>query len=116
MKNILLCLLSLFFFIGCVPTSTLYYYGNSSRSYYKAVKNQDEKSIAAYKESLENVFEKSETSGKKVPPGLYCDYALLLIAEDKKEEAHAFLLKEKNAWTESHIFVDYLIQKHNLNK
>lgn len=106
-------LLFLLFLAACAPPPYLYY-GNSSHSYYRAVKKQDEKSVAQYKQSLEQVFKKSEALGKPIPPGLYCDYAMLLLAENKKAEAKVYFLKEKAAWGESHAFMDFLMQKYEI--
>ena len=50
-------LITLLFLMSACATPPYLYYGNSSHSYYKAVKKQDTKSVAHYKASLEEVFE-----------------------------------------------------------
>lgn len=111
----LLGLLAVLFLLAACASPQYLYYGNTSHSYYKAVKKQDIKSVDNYKQSLEKVFTRSAELGKPVPPGLYCDYALLLLQE-KPQEAKAYLLKEKQAWKESEQLVDFLIDRYQLGK
>ncbi len=114
MRTLLGLLAVLFLLAACAQPQYLYY-GNSSHSYYKAVKKQDTKSVEDYKQSLEKVFAKSASLGKPVPPGLYCDYALLIL-HDNPQEAKSYLLKEKQAWKESETLVDFLINRYQLGK
>ncbi len=113
MKSCLGLIAVLFLLAACAPPSYLYY-GNTSHSYYKAVKKQDAKSVANYKQSLEQVFDRSAKLGKPVPPGLYCDYALLLVAENNTSEAKRYLQLEKTTWQESTTMVDFLMQRYGL--
>jgi len=106
---LLLCLL----LSACAQTSYLYY-GDSSHAYYKAVKHATAQSVADYKASLERVFDHSAYIKQPVPPGLYCDYAMLLIAEKDYAAARAYLLREKSCWPESALLVDYLLQRYGL--
>ncbi|MDY0151524.1 MAG: DUF4810 domain-containing protein [Candidatus Cloacimonas sp.] len=106
-------LLFALFLTACATPSYLYY-GNSSHSYYRAVKKQDEKSVSHYKASLENVFKRSENVGKPVPPGLYCDYAMLLLAENRTEEARIYFQKEKQTWSEAQQLIDFLMLRYKL--
>jgi len=114
MKKLVLMLAVLLLLAACVQPPYIYY-GNSSHSYYKAVKKQDEQSVAQYKASLEQVFKRSDTMGIKVPPGLYCDYALLLLRENRTEEAKAYFAKEKQNWQEAHLMVDFLAKRYGLD-
>lgn len=107
------CLLFAVLLSACAPPAYLYY-GSSSHSYYNAVKKQNEKSVSQYKTSLEDVFKKSASLGKPVPPGLYCDYAILLLSENKTAEAKSYFQKEKRTWSESQQLMDFLIQRYNL--
>jgi hypothetical protein len=92
----------------------LYWYGDSSWRYYRAVKKQDPYSLEAYKSSLERVFEYNFDQGNKVPPGLYCDYAMLLLNEGNSPGARIYLLKEKEAWPESAALIDHLLARYEL--
>ncbi len=115
MKIVTLLLVSLMFF-ACSQSSYLYYYGDSSHRYYKAVKQADAKSVSDYKLSLEKVFAKSAEKGLKVPPGLYCDYALLLIQENNPIDAEIYFNKEKANWPESQPMVDFIMQRYQLTQ
>lgn len=109
-------LIVLLFLISACATTPYLYYGNSSHSYYKAVKKQDDNSVAQYKASLENVFVKSAKLGKPVPPGLYCDYAMLLLAENKLSDAKMYFLKEQSTWVESAGYMDFLMQRYGIKE
>jgi len=113
MKKLLLLLPLLALLAACAPPPYLYY-GNTSHSYYRAVKKQDEASVAQYKASLEKVFTRSAEMGLPVPPGLYCDYAVLLLQEDRTDEARGYFQKEMQQWTESQAMVDFLMQRYGL--
>ena len=106
---LLLCLL----LSACAQTSYLYY-GDSSHAYYKAVKHATPQSVADYKVSLERVFDHSAYIKQPVPPGLYCDYAMLLIAEKDYASAREYLLREKSCWPESALLINYLLQRYGL--
>lgn len=109
----LLALAALLLLAGCMAPQYLYY-GNTSHSYYKMVKNRDAKAVENYQESLEKVFERSAKSGLKVPPGLYCDYAMLMLSQQKNDLAMQYLQLEKEAWAESEKMVDFLMQRYGL--
>ncbi|MDD2228472.1 MAG: DUF4810 domain-containing protein [Candidatus Cloacimonetes bacterium] len=114
MKYCLGLMVVLFLISACTVAPPYLYYGNTSHSYYKAVKKQDQKSVSNYKASLEDVFAKSARLGISVPPGLYCDYAMLLLADDKLAEATVYFNKEKAAWSESTDFMDFLMQRYSV--
>ncbi len=113
MKRLPLLLAVALLLTACAP-QLLYYYGDSSSRYYKAVRKQDEASVRNYKRSLEDVFRQSERYNIKVPPGLYCDYAMLLLAEQDLATAREYILKEKQTWPESAALMDFLLQRHQL--
>jgi hypothetical protein len=114
MKKLVLMSAVLLLLAACAQPPYIYY-GNSSHSYYKAVKKQDELSVAQYKASLETVFKRSDAMGIKVPPGLYCDYALLLLKENRNEEAKAYLEKEKQNWQEANDMINFLAKRYGLD-
>ncbi|MDP2174150.1 MAG: DUF4810 domain-containing protein [Candidatus Cloacimonadaceae bacterium] len=103
-----------FAFAACTVSKPYLYYGNYSRSYYNVVKKQDEASRAQFKQSLERVFARSAEYSIPVPPGLYCDYALLMLEENRLPDAKRYFELEKSNWAESAMFVDFLIQRYQL--
>ncbi|MBW6514886.1 MAG: DUF4810 domain-containing protein [Candidatus Syntrophosphaera sp.] len=109
----LLVLLAVLLLTACAQ-KPLFYYGDTSQRYYRAVKSPDFQTVAAYKRSLEDVFAKSERKGLPVPPGLYSDYALLLLNEGDYAGARVHFEKEKALWAESATFVDFLLSRYGL--
>ena len=107
-------LIALLLLMSACATPPYLYYGNSSHSYYNAVKKQDAKSVAHYKASLEDVFAKSAKLERPVPPGLYCDYAMLLLAEERPVEAKVYFQKEQSTWRESAGYMDFLMQRYGI--
>jgi hypothetical protein len=97
-------------FAGCATQSNLYYYGDYSAKYYKMVKKQDDASKTNFVKSLDNVITKSKTQYKTpVPPGIYCDYGMMMASQSKIDEAHKYFSLEKSQWPESAPLMDYLI-------
>jgi hypothetical protein len=108
----LVFLLALFILAGCAPTKTLYY-GNYSERYYRMVKSQDDASKTNFIKSLDDVIKKSTTKSKTpVPPGIYCDYGMMMAGQSNMEEAHKYFNLEKKNWPESAPLMDYLIQQY----
>lgn len=106
-------LIAVLMLTACAQTPFLYY-GDTSQRYYRAVKSPDPKTVAAYKRSLEEVFFRSDQKSLPVPPGLYCDYALLLVNEGDFAGARVYFEKEKVLWAESATFVDFLLLRYGL--
>lgn len=113
MKLALVLLAALLLLSACVENRFLYY-GDTSQRYYRAVKSPDPSSIAAYKGSLEEVFSKSEKKGLPVPPGLYCDYAMILVNEGNLPLAREYFEREKAQWSESAQLMDFLMSRYGL--
>lgn len=107
----LIAIIVLLAFAGCATQSSLYYYGDYSYKYYKMVKKQDETSKANFTKTLNTIITKSKDQYKKpVPPGIYCDYGMMMASQSNIEEAHKYFNLEKTTWPESAKFMDYLIQ------
>ncbi len=101
---------------GCAVSPPYVYYGNTSHNYYRYVKKRDANSLEQYKKSLEYVFDYSEKKGIKVPPGLYCDYALIMLTLDHNDLAKEYFQKEKDNWNESQPLMDFLLQRYHLKE
>lgn len=113
MRLILASLIMVLMLSACANNDP-FYYGNTSHRYYRLVRDRDEHSLKAYKKELEDVFAASQRMNKPVPPGLYCDYALLMLAENRYAEAQRYLMLEKSGFQESARFVDFLIKRYQL--
>ena len=114
-KIIFLSLIVLLFSAGCV-TNSMYYWGKYSHTLYDSKKNPSEESKAKHKKSLKSIIEKSKRWGKKVPPGIYCEFAYCLYQEGDTEEANKYFELEKTTYPESSKFVDTIKNQANGGK
>ncbi len=112
----LLAIIALLLLLTACTTTQYLYYGDSSHSYYRAVKKQDTGSVDNYKKSLQNVFDRSAHLGLPVPPGLYCDYALIMMKEERPDLAKEYFEKERSTWAESETMVNFLMQRYGLKQ
>lgn len=106
-----LLLLSLLY-SGCVKRRYYLYYGNFSHSYYEMEKNHDEKSLANFKQELENIVKKSDLYGLKVPPGVNLYLGNIAYQEEQYQAADGYWQKEISTWPESNTFVNYYRQRY----
>ena len=109
-KNILLLVVFIIFITGCVQNS-LYYWGGYSNSLYKHKKDPNNETIQAHKESILKIIEKSDYYGKKIPPGVYCEYGYYMLQENNYTEAKKYLNLEIKLYPESNKFVNILLKE-----
>lgn len=113
-KNLLLVILALFFMSGCATTTALepkYDFGDYSHALYQHKKNHTDASYQEYKRALNDVIERTKTSGYRVPPGIYSEYGFILAQEGKSEEAKIYFELEKKTYPESTVFIERLIKE-----
>jgi hypothetical protein len=96
--------LTVVLFSGCATKPIDYYYGNYEKTYYHSKKDGTPSSVANYKESLEDIIEKSGKKGLRVPPGIYCEYGYLL-AKQGSPDAERYFDLEVTTYPESARFV-----------
>lgn len=104
------------FMLACVPAQVkpMYNWGNYSASLYNLKKTPNDEALKKHKETLLKIIEESKEKGLRVPPGVYCEYAYILIKEGKNNEALPYLEMEEKTYPESSVFVQRL--KSHLNK
>ena len=112
--RILLSALVLLLLAGCAFTPEYLYYGNYSQSYYKHVKNQDEKSLDRFAQELDRVISYALRYERKVPPGVYADYALIMLERNNYPQALRYFELEREQWSDSAAMVQFLKQKYGL--
>ncbi|MBN2425033.1 MAG: DUF4810 domain-containing protein [Calditrichaceae bacterium] len=110
MKKFLLFLL-LIFLLSCTPTKGIYYWGDYSSSLYKLKKEPSDETLLKHKMELENIFKNAQKKRKKIPPGLYCEYAYILIQQGQKDDGLRYFALEVEKYPESKIFIDRIIQQ-----
>ncbi|UIF90947.1 DUF4810 domain-containing protein [Cupriavidus sp. UYPR2.512] len=64
----------------------------------------------AFAEQLNKTITTAESSGTKVPPGLYAEYGNVLLEQGKGKEAVVWFEKEKAAWPESAVLMTRMVQ------
>ena len=107
----LLFLLLLFLFAGCVTVAPVdYYYGNYSNTLYRSKKLSTPESLEMHRNTLEDIIQKSENKGRRVPPGIYCEYAYILSKEGNPEADRYFSL-EVETYPESERFVTFVLSQ-----
>lgn len=92
---------------GC-GKSTMYGwngYNNTLYAHYKNPQKQED-----FVEALRKIIESDESSGKKVPPGIYAEYGYALFEMGRPDEAATWFGKEKDAWPESKILMEKMIR------
>lgn len=111
LKLIILFMLSVFL-LGCAQNQ-MYVWGNYSKTLYKLKKTPNEETFNDHKETLIEIITKSNEQGKRVPPGVYCEYAMMLAKDGKKDESLKYLDLEEKTYPESAVFVTNI--RKNLN-
>lgn len=103
-----LTLLSLVFFAGCATQKPMYSWGDYSSSLYKLKKDPCDENLMKHKQVLLEIMEDSKENGLRVPPGVYCEYAYILIKEGKANDALPYLDLEEKNYPESAVFIQRL--------
>lgn len=108
MKKIyIILIMASYFFTGCAA-KPIYYWGNYSSSLYKFKKTPNDKTLKAHKLVLVKIIEKSNETGRRVPPGVYCEYGYILMKEGKTENALKYYELEEQTYPESKVFIQQL--------
>ena len=95
---------------SCQMQKPLYTWHNYSNTSYNYIKNSDEKSTNELVETYKKIIEKQEGTRGVVPPGIYGDYAFILMKQNKNAEAKVMLQKEIELYPESKIFMDRILK------
>jgi hypothetical protein len=100
---------------GCA-TQKMYYWENYSKSLYDYKKDPSDKTLAEHKQVLLNIMQVSQQNNARVPPGVCCEYAYILIKEGRNDEAMKYLAMEEQAYPESQPFIARLKNKIEVQK
>jgi hypothetical protein len=92
---------------ACAP-QTKYAWGNYESSLYQHYKTPGD--TTAFAQHLADTIRSAESSGKKVPPGVYAEYGQVLLESGDSKQAAVFFEKEKAAWPESTVFMRTMIR------
>jgi hypothetical protein len=109
MKKIILLGISIFS-ISCSAPKSLYTWDKYDSASYSYLKKSDEKSTENLIKIYEKIIKKQNGTRGMVPPGLYADYAFVLIQSNKIEEGKLMLQKEVELYPESKVFIDRIFK------
>ena len=103
--NIIIALLS-----GCAAPTSLYTWSNYSTLAHNYLKNSDETSTTKLFNGYDEVINNQRGTRSAVPPGIYADYAFLLLEQGKVERAREMLNKEMTLYPESKVFIEHILK------
>jgi hypothetical protein len=110
MKKIIIISLALTL-AACVSTKPpMYYWGDYSETLYEYKSEPSEETLIEHYESIQDIFNKSQEMGIRVPPGVYAEYATLRLKEGKRAEALKYYRLEKITYPESTMLMDRMIK------
>jgi len=112
MKNrisIVIGLLIIISFSGCVRHKKMYYFGNYSRTLYAHEKNKNDDSFLRHQQELESVIEKSKSQNMPVPPGIYAELGYMQLKKNNIEQAVELFQAESSLYPESKLLMDKLL-------
>lgn len=110
MKNLILCT-AIILLSACTAKPKMYYWGDYSETLYQLKSEPTEEHLLEHYESIEDVISESAEYGIKVPPGVYAEYAGLLMQQGKVADAKKYFLLEKQTYPESTFFMDRMIKQ-----
>lgn len=113
LRNITLLLLLATILSNCASDKSMYNWGNYEKSVHNYNKSPMEKEKFALK--LLKIITKGEQNNQ-VPPGIYAEYAYIMLEIKNYDKAINYFKKEKQLWPESTQLMDIMIKRANLLK
>ncbi len=97
---------------GCQTDQGLYHWGEYESSLYDFYKDPAKQGVF-----FEQALNAIEQADDRVAPGMYAEYATLLLHQGKTDEAIIYYSKERELWPESKKLMDAMInnleRQHN---
>ena len=97
--------------ISCASKPQLYEWNSYNKATYSYEKTTNDKSRAAMKKMYEQLIQNPNGTRNVVAPGIYADYAFLLLQEGEKNEALAAFNKEMNYYPESALYLLTIVKE-----
>ena len=96
--------------MSCTTTNPLYYWGDYENLAYKVVKGNEQQDVQTLMASYNDIVNgKAKGSSGKIPPGVCADLGFFLMRQGKVEEGKKWLMREKEIYPESSVFVDRIL-------
>ena len=110
--NIVLLLAAISLIFGsCAPTSSMYYWGDYSKTLYHYRKDANDEAQGKHMTELEAIVKGSKERNLRVPPGVYCELGYMYAKKGNNKQAMELFALEKSTYPESTHFVDRLLEK-----
>lgn len=113
--KVLLTLLAVIALSACTAKPKMYYWGEYSETLHQLKQEPTEEHLSEHIESIHDVIEESNDYSLRVPPGVYAEYAGLLMKQGKVAEARKYFLLEKEVYPESAFFMDRMLKQLEQN-
>lgn len=110
MKKLLSLSLLLLLFSGCVTQKRKYQWDNVEEVVYETLEEPEKSSPAMRAQTIEKTIEKSNSTGKPVPPGLYAQLGYHYYQSGEREKAASAFETEKNLFPESKVFINRILK------
>jgi len=107
-RLIILLLLVTLLLIGCVQNTALYTWGNYSQTLYAYKKNPTEETRQNHINTLQKIIAYADDNGRRVPPGVYAELAIMKKDSANNADVTSLLNKEKAVYPESAKFIDFI--------
>lgn len=91
-------------------SNSLYKWGNYEKNSLAYYARQTPESRLELEKTLKSIIVTSSKIGKKPAPGIYAEYAYLLLIQGRKTSAMNLLKKEIEIYPESKLFVDRILK------
>lgn len=95
----ILILLPAIFMLGGCATPSLYYWGDYESALYRHYKTPGQ--MQDFGQDLEDIITEAETDGRSVPPGVYAEYAYVMMQMGHPDVAVKYYKLEKRHWPKS---------------
>ena len=108
--KIIFSLIIVGFLFSCAAPKPLYNWGDYENLSYKAVKSNEDADIQNLMLALNTISKNTTTATSgRVPPGVCADYGYFLMKKGKVEEGKKWMIKEKELYPESAVFIDRIL-------
>lgn len=117
-----ICLLAGLLLFGCMPLQTgptfkgihhqhpLYTIGGLGKSYADYLEKGDEKIAADLTAAFQKIIQDKTGLLHKVPPGIYADYAVLMISQGNEDAASKLAENELGLYPEAQTYIRQLLK------
>jgi hypothetical protein len=99
--------------VGCGRRDTRTHYWSSYQwsAYSGNQINRGGPESKRFEETLQRIIQRSDSSGRKIGPGILAEYGYLLLKRGETESAIPYFEREAEVWPESRVFMRWVIEQ-----